>query len=74
MGDIMFGHPTIRDRLNEIHREIGHLANHEFDDFRRREEKVKEIRFRLLALLKTEEEITALIEHTLKKYEQMYGK
>ncbi len=70
----MFGHPTIKDRLNEIHSDIIKLSYFEYNDQKKREEKVKEIRFKLLALLKTEEEISALIEHTLKKYDKMYGR
>ena len=74
MGDIMFGHKAMIDRINEIHREMGYLTNHEYNDYDKRKAKIKEIQYRLRVFLEAEDKINDMIHDTLKKFDAEWGK
>ena len=70
---MFFTHKTVKKRINEIHRLIGKLSMPEYDDLNKRGAKVKEIRFKLLSLIKAEQKIAAEFKAVLRDMDDTYN-
>lgn len=69
---MFFANETVKTRINEIFSDIGKLKNPEYNDSTKRGEAVKKVRFKFLALIKTEEHIAAQIKVVLKEFDAKY--
>ena len=70
---MFFAHKTVNNRINEVYKDIGRIANGEYDDLVKRQKAIKEIRFKLLSLIKAEEKIAAEFKAVLEEMDNKYN-